>query len=92
MKTKMKDVERSNADYQKCVTQYKESQMAFDSNVLQILQQMEELEKNRLRMLQEQVSRFSQAHDFMKGAVTQICLILSKVTRYTGCVHAQREG
>jgi hypothetical protein len=79
MKAKMKDVERSNADYQKCVTQLKEAQVAFDTGVLDILQKFEEMEKNRLRVLQEQVARFSQGHDFMKGAITQICLILAKV-------------
>jgi len=78
VKLKLKDVEAANAAYQKSVQQLREAQSAFDQCVALSLAGLEDIERKRLLLLKEQYERYAQSHDFIKGSLEQVALILQK--------------
>ena len=68
----LKEVESLHSAYQKSVTTLQEAQQTHDVTVVDLLQQFEKLERNRLKIFLEQLDRFASQHDQLKANIDLI--------------------
>jgi hypothetical protein len=74
----LKDADGAHLLYKKAVEIYFESQKAYDTGIVDIMMQCERAERARLATLATQLQRFSQSQEFLRNAMDQIALFISK--------------
>jgi hypothetical protein len=78
LRSALSNLDSAHIEYKSAVSTYKQCQENYDVQLAVLLTSMEEAEKRRITVLLEQLSRFSQSHDFIKNSLNQILLFVNK--------------
>lgn len=78
MRRGIKEVESAHILYKKSVSLHVDSQKAYDAGIIEIMLHFEKLERQRLKVLAEQLDRFAQSHEFLKSSLDQIAVFLKR--------------
>jgi len=80
-KAALKEVETTHVAYQKSVTSLAEAQTSYDSTVVDVLQQFERLERGRMNIMVEQLTRYASLHDELKANMETCAASLHMTTQ-----------
>jgi len=87
----VKALELADASYQKTVAALKAIQEQYERDIVTFMQTMEDLENLRLASLRDQLTKFGQQHEFMRGVLDQVIAAFNQTLSEVNCAQDVQE-